>query len=119
MGNIGKKLLLGGILAAGLSFAALASVNAEPNNGGNEAPDTPATDMHGLPGNNPAHGGNSANPHDVGANGGDGMHNIDGGAPGIDGVSAAEGGEPPACEMHGGMGNDDGIKDKKNCQQNK
>ncbi len=117
MGNLGPKLLLTGILAGGLALGSLVAVDAAPNNGGHDAPETSATDMHGLPGNNPAYGGNSANPNDAGANGGNGMHNIGGGAPGQNGVSAAEGGEPPACTMHGGMGNGDGVKDKKNCEQ--
>ena len=117
MGNIAQKLLFSAVLAGGLALGSLASVDAAPNNGGNDAPVTPATAMHGLPGNNPAHGGNSANPNGAGANGGNGMHNIAGGAPGQNGVSAAVGGEPPACTMHGGMGNGDGVKDKKNCEQ--
>lgn len=69
--------------------------------------DTPATEIHGLPGNNPSTGGASANPAGQGQGGGNGIHNIQGGAPGWDGTSAASGGEPPACDMHGGLDDDD------------
>ena len=50
----------------------------------NTAPNTPATDIHGAPGNTPGFGGNSANPNGVG-DGGGGIHNISGGAPGQNG----------------------------------
>jgi hypothetical protein len=71
----------------------------------NANPTTPATTYHGLPGNNPAHGGSSASPEGNGVNGGNGIHNIAGGAPGqnADQTTPADGGDPPACDMHGGL----------------
>lgn len=69
----------------------------------NTAPVTPATAIHGLPGNNPGYGGSSANPAGTGVNGGNGIHDIADGAPGWDGTSAAGGEEPPSCTMHGGL----------------
>ena len=68
-----------------------------------DAPDTPATDIHGAPGNTPGFGGNSANPNGNGVNGGDGIHNIDGGAPGQAGYNPAQDGQDPANSMHGGL----------------
>lgn len=82
------------------------------------APVTPATEIHGLPGNNPAHGGSSANPTGGGVNGGNGIHDINDGAPGFDGSSASTAGEPPACTIHGGMADNDGQYDNRNCLNN-
>ncbi len=66
-----------------------------------------ATALHGLPGNNPANGGNSANPNGVGADGNanvnGGIHNIGGGAPGIVGLHPVRDGHDPAGTMHGGL----------------
>ena len=75
---------------------------ADPNKA---APTTKATEIHGLPGNNPAYGGNSANPNGVGANGGNGIHNIAGGAPGQSGNHPTTGndGTQPSEDLHGGM----------------
>lgn len=72
-----------------------------------DAPTTPATDFHGLPGNNPSNaGGASANPdgsNGVGQGGGDGIHNIDGN-PGQSGNrDNASDGDQPAEDMHGGL----------------
>jgi hypothetical protein len=67
------------------------------------APVTRATEIHGLPGNNPGYGGSSASPNGNGAGGGNGIHNIAGGAPGQNGGHADD--RPPACTMHGGLGN--------------
>jgi len=83
---------------------------------GKDAPVTPATEIHGLPGNNPGYGGSSANPTGGGVNGGDGIHDIADGAPGWDGTSAADGGEPPACTIHGGLGDNDGDHDIAPCE---
>lgn len=76
----------------------------------NATPTTPATTIHGLPGNNPANGGSSASPGGEGVNGGNGIHNIAGGAPGWDGTptSQTDDGRQPACDMHGGMGDEYG-----------
>jgi hypothetical protein len=67
-----------------------------------DAPVTPATDIHGLPANNPGFGGASANPDGEGQGGGDGIHDIadvQGGAAG----TPADGNQPPACVAHGGL----------------
>jgi len=76
-----------------------ATANANPVNA--------ATEIHGLPGNNPAHGGSSASPNGNGVNGGNGIHNVAGGAPGqnADQGTPADGEEPPACDIHGGLEN--------------
>jgi hypothetical protein len=69
------------------------------------APDTPATDIHGAPGNTPGFGGSSANPdgRGKGKNGGQGIHNISGGSPGQGGdVTPGEKGGP-SNDMHGGL----------------
>lgn len=68
-----------------------------------DAPETPATDYHGLPGNN---GGfsdqaNGACPAGAGANCDGGIHGI-GNNPGQSGDSPADQGVP-ACNMHGGL----------------
>jgi hypothetical protein len=68
-----------------------------------DAPNTPATDIHGAPGNTPGFGGSSANPNGRGKNGGNGIHNIAGGAPGQNGnVQPGEKGGP-SNDMHGGL----------------
>lgn len=71
-----------------------------------DAPDTPATVIHGAPGNTPGFGGRSANPAETGKgkNGGAGIHNISGGAPGQNGVKPGGGGRGgPSNDMHGGL----------------
>lgn len=70
---------------------------------GSDAPTTPATTFHGLPGNNPGFGGASANPQGEGQGGGNGIHNIAGVQAGAAGTPA-DGNEPPACVAHGGLG---------------
>ena len=84
-----------------LAAPALAAANANP--------DTPATDFHGLPGNNPAHGGQAASPNGTGYNGGGGIHNI-GANPGQSGNrDNASDGDQPSEDMHGGLvGNNPG-----------
>jgi hypothetical protein len=79
---------------------------ADPNKA---APETPATDFHGLPGNNPAYGGKSANPNGQGPTGGGGIHNI-GANPGQSGNrDNASDGDQPSEDMHGGLvGNNPG-----------
>jgi hypothetical protein len=69
---------------------------------GIDAPDTPATDIHGAPGNTPGFGGSSANPDGGGKNGGDGIHMIDH-APGQDGEVAPGELGGPSNDMHGGL----------------
>jgi len=80
------------------------SADAATNRGGQEASTTPATEIHGAPGNTPGFGGSSASPEGNGVGDGNGIHNIAGGAPGQNGGFAQEG-EPPACTMHGGLNN--------------
>jgi hypothetical protein len=67
------------VALVGFSFPAAAGA-------GIDAPDTPATTFHGLPGNNPGFGGSSANPNGEGVNGGNGIHGIDD-TPGQDGTN--------------------------------
>jgi hypothetical protein len=87
---------------AALALAIALTVGASTAAPGDNTPR--ATEIHGLPGNNPANGGSSANPNGGGVNGGNGIHNIAGGAPGQGaGAAANEAGRPPACNMHGGL----------------
>jgi hypothetical protein len=75
------------------------------------APVTPATDHHGLPNNNPAFGGGSANPRGTGANGGANIHGI-GNVPGQDPTNTPTNGEPGFRDqlgtVHGGLGGQTG-----------
>jgi hypothetical protein len=57
------------VAVIGFSLPAVAATD-------NDAPTTPATTYHGLPGNNPGHGGSSASPNGTGVNGGNGIHMI-------------------------------------------
>lgn len=98
-----------------IALAAFAAVGLVGGAAAEVAPVTPATEIHGLPGNNPAYGGSSANPEGGGVNGGNGIHDINDGAPGQDGASAAESGRPPACTIHGGLADGDGDHDNRNC----
>ena len=92
---------------AGTIFASTALAESQ-----NEAPTTPATSIHGAPGNTPGFGGSSANPNGNGKNGGDGIHNIGGGAPGQNGeVNPGELGGPSG-DMHGGLDATTGRGDK-------
>ena len=64
---------------------------------GTDAPVTPATTIHGAPGNTPGFGGSSANPQGGGVNGGNGIHNIAG-------IQANAGTlDWPANTAHGGL----------------
>ena len=69
----------------------------------NEAPDTPATDIHGAPANTPGFGGSSASPNGNGKNGGNGIHMIANGAPGQAGYNPYRDKKDPANSMHGGL----------------
>ena len=73
----------------------------------NADPVTPATTFHGLPGNNPAHGGSSASPNGTGVNGGNGIHDIDQN-PGQLGINPGDDGVPgfanQLATVHGGIG---------------
>ena len=90
-------------VALGALIATVGIVGSAAAQSPNEAPVTPATDIHGAPGNTPGFGGNSANPNGNGVNGGNGIHNIAGGAPGQDGdVTPGEKGGP-SNDMHGGL----------------
>lgn len=96
MTTIKKTLAMAGVALA----LAAGPVTAQSTK---DAPDTPATDIHGAPGNTPGFGGNSANPNGKGKNGGGGIHNIGGGAPGQNGdVDPGEKGGPSG-DMHGGL----------------
>lgn len=68
----------------------------------NTAPTTPATAIHGLPGNNPGYGGSSANPTGSGVNGGNGIHDIDDN-PHFGNYNPAQDSIDPANSMHGGL----------------
>ena len=74
-------------------------------NSSRTAPTTKATEIHGLPGNNPGFGGASANPNGVGQGGGNGIHNVAGGAPGQSGNHPTTGndGTQPSEDIHGGL----------------
>jgi hypothetical protein len=65
-----------------------------------------ATEIHGLPGNNPANGGSSANPNGGGVSGGAGMHGI-GNVPGQNDANSPSNGEPGFRDqlntVHGGL----------------
>lgn len=90
------------VIAAGLLGLALTTGVASAGSS-ITAPNTPATDIHGAPGNTPGFGGSSANPNGQGVAGGNGIHNIAGGAPGQDGnVTPGEKGGP-SNDMHGGL----------------
>jgi Spy/CpxP family protein refolding chaperone len=91
------------VLLVAAALFATAAVGVAVADSGSDAPTTPATELHGLPGNNPGHGGASANPQGGGQGGGDGIHDIgdvQGGAAG----TPADGSQPPACVAHGGLG---------------
>lgn len=90
------------VIISALTFLGLGMSIASAQASG-DAPVTPATAIHGLPGNNPGYGGNSANPAGNGVNGGNGIHDIADGAPGWDGSPTSESGEPPSCTIHGGL----------------
>lgn len=94
------------ILTAALAFALMTTAAAAQS--GRDAPQTPATDHHGLPGNNPGFGGSSANPNGEGKNGGGGIHGI-GNVPGQnrDNYPGADGTPGFASQLgtvHGGLG---------------
>ena len=97
-----RKITLG--VVALLMLGAFQPVAAES---GRQAPSTPATDHHGLPGNNPGYGGNSANPNGNGKNGGGGIHGI-GNVPGQNSNNHPSNGEPgfrdQLGDVHGGLG---------------
>jgi hypothetical protein len=115
----GARVIAGAALAASLAMTlTLGAAGAATNRGGQPAPTTAATEIHGLPANNPAFGGSSANPKGGGVNGGNGIHDVNDGAPGHDGASAADAGEPPACTIHGGLADNDGDHDNRNCLNN-
>lgn len=74
---------------------------------GKVAPTTPATQHHGLPNNNPAFNGGSANPQGVGKNGGNNIHGI-ANVPGKNADNHPRVGKPgfrdQLGEVHGGLG---------------
>ena len=89
------------IVALSFTFGVASTVQAAASV---DAPVTPATTIHGAPGNTPGFGGNSANPQGNGVNGGNCIHAI-AGAPGQGGTSGAGNKDPPGCDMHGGLNN--------------
>jgi hypothetical protein len=72
-----------------------------------DAPVTPATHHHGLPNNNPAFNGGSANPRGEGRNGGGNIHGI-ANVPGQNADNHPSQGEPGFRDqigtVHGGLG---------------
>lgn len=72
-----------------------------------DAPVTPATHHHGLPNNNPAFNGGSANPNGVGKNGGGNIHGI-ANVPGQNPDNHPSNGKPGFKDqlgtVHGGLG---------------
>ena len=92
------RLTLAGIVLVAMGMAGTAIAES-----GRDAPVTPATSIHGAPGNTPGFGGSSANPKGGGKNGGNGIHNIAGGAPGQNGGAGTGGKGGPSGNMHGGL----------------
>lgn len=95
MGFLGGAVVLAAAGVAGVSYAGTA----------NEAPVTPATTIHGLPGNNAGFSdqANGACPATNGNGACDGgIHNI-ASNPGQSGTSPQDRDTPPACDMHGGL----------------
>lgn len=99
-----KTIIAGAAAAALLCALGLSEANAQSRR---EAPTTPATHHHGLPGNNPGFGGSSANPQGTGKNGGGGMHGI-GNVPGKNANNHPSVGRPGFRDqigtVHGGLG---------------
>ena len=92
------SLIIGGLLMLPLSGMAFGNAADQ----GQEAPVTPATAIHGTPGNTPGHSDQVKGAAPAGtADGADGgIHNIAGvQANGTD----APNGTPPACTAHGGL----------------
>ena len=90
-----RYLLSAAALMAAVSISTAAGAEAQI-----DAPETPATAIHGAPANTPGFGGSSANPNGVGKNGGGGIHNI-AAAPGQGGANEVD--DRPAGNMHGGL----------------
>lgn len=66
----------------------------------NKTPVTPATEFHGLPGNNPGHSNEQQGAAPAQAGGDGGMHNI----AGVHANGTGQpNGTPPACTAHGGL----------------
>ncbi len=95
------------IVVAAAAIATLLSIQPVLAQSTREAPETPATHHHGLPGNNPGYGGNSANPQGGGKNGGNGIHGI-GNVPGKNADNHPSNGHPGFRDqlntVHGGLG---------------
>jgi hypothetical protein len=92
---LGSAAFAGIVAVSGVSFAGT----------NNEAPVTPATTIHGLPGNNAgfsdqANGACPATNGNADCDGG--IHNI-ASNPGQSGNSPQDRDTPPACDMHGGL----------------
>lgn len=102
-----NRLLKIAAAAAMLGCTSIIPVSAQ--NAGTDAPTTPATAHHGLPGNNPGFGGSSANPQGTGVNGGGGIHGI-ANVPGHNADNHPSNGEPGFNDqlgtVHGGLGGD-------------
>jgi hypothetical protein len=98
------KYLLSAALAALIAAAPTLPVMAQSSR---SAPENPATHHHGLPGNNPGFGGNSANPQGKGKNGGGGIHgiaNVPGHNPDNHPSLGAPGFADQLGTVHGGLG---------------
>jgi hypothetical protein len=75
-----------------------------------DAPVTPATHHHGLPNNNPAFNGGSANPQGEGRNGGGNIHgiaNVPGQSPNNHPLQGEPGFRDQIGTVHGGLGHMD------------
>ena len=94
-------------MMAAVAIVSLASNLPAAAQSGRTAPTTPATDHHGLPGNNPGYGGSSANPQGNGKNNGGGIHGI-GNVPGKNADNHPSNGIPGFADqlgtVHGGLG---------------
>ena len=99
-----RPIIFAAALSLGLAVAGTAEAQSKSSR---TAPVNPATDHHGLPGNNPGFGGASANPQGKGKNGGGGIHGI-GNVPGQSGVHPNSDGTPgfrsKLNTVHGGLG---------------
>ena len=100
--TMGRKLAVVIAAATGLALAPTGLAYADS---GKPAPVTPATEFHGLPGNNGGHSDQAKGAAPVGAgnSGGDGgIHGI-GTNPGQSGSRPSERDTPPSCDMHAGL----------------
>lgn len=98
-----KKAIAASVMALGLVLAPATAANAAPAD--KVAPVTPATQFHGLPGNNAGFSNQvkGAAPAGTAPGADGGIHGI-ANNPGQSGVSPQDRNTPPACDLHGGLG---------------